>query len=321
MIDYSQADLLYIKAIRECLRNGTRKPNRTGVDTISTFGTHYNIDLSKGFPLLTTKEISWKNIVVEMLWFLSGAQDIKLLQKHGCKFWDAWADEEGRVPSAYGNFWRHFPVHAPVGDPTQAPETWKVVPAINDQLAWIQDTLRENPMSRRMVVSAWAPENAQNSKLPPCHCMFVFNVQLDQDGEKRLCCHLTQRSCDLALGVPYNIASYALLTHLFARFAKMKVGTFSHTLVDSHIYTFNADGKTPKRPDGTPYSELSDHVPGLKEQIEREPRPAPELVIDESINNLEDIAGLVNKNTEDIMKHFQLVGYHPHPAIKFEVAL
>lgn len=313
----NNVDKIYLDAVRECLRIGTRKPNRTGVDTISTFNINYEIDLSEGFPLLTTKKISWKNIVVEMLWFLSGAKDIGILQKHGCKFWDAWADDNGQVPSAYGNFWREFPVHGEF----YSGNTSLVGKRFNDQLEWIQTTLRENPMSRRMVVSAWAPGNAQTSKLPPCHCQFIFNVQIDTDGTKRLCCHLTQRSCDLALGVPYNIASYALLTHLFAKFANMEVGIFAHTLVDAHIYTSNKGGIMPTRPDGSSYSALSNHIPGLREQMEREPRDLPTLSIAPYINDLSDISEILLLSTGEIMDKFHLSGYDPHPAIKFEVAV
>ncbi|HIN08607.1 MAG TPA: thymidylate synthase, partial [Candidatus Poseidoniales archaeon] len=211
----------YLELVEEVLDRGTRKQNRTGVDTISAFNVNYAIDLAEGFPLLTTKEISWKNIVVENLWFLSGDRHIGLLQKHGCKFWDPWADAEGFVPSAYGNFWRHFPVHA-------EGET-----GFNDQVRYVLRTLRENPASRRMVISAWAPGNAQQSQLPPCHLMFIFNVQYDADGEPYLCLHLTQRSCDVALGVPYNIAGYAFLLSLFAHLAGMRAGTFGHSLVDA----------------------------------------------------------------------------------------
>lgn len=315
-----QADSVYLEAIRECLATGTRKPNRTGVDTISTFNINYEIDLSEGFPLLTTKRISWKNIVVEMLWFLSGVKDIGILQKHGCKFWDAWADYKGQVPSAYGNFWRQFPIHR-TQDTVDIRTDGDPCLGYNDQLAWIQTTLRNNPMSRRMVVSAWAPGNAQTSKLPPCHCQFIFNVQIDRDGTERLCCHLTQRSCDLALGVPYNIASYALLTHLFAKFANMEVGVFAHTLVDAHIYTSNTDGSMSRRPDGSTYSLLANHVPGLKEQLTREPRDSPILSIAPHIQSLEDIKPLLDAPTENIMDYFGLRGYDPHPAIKFEVAV
>ncbi|MEM7196293.1 MAG: thymidylate synthase [Pseudomonadota bacterium] len=286
----------YLDAVRETLANGTRKPNRTGVDTLSTFNINYEIDLRDGFPLLTTKEISWKNIVIENLWFLSGQTDINLLKKHNCKFWDPWADENGKVPSAYGNFWRHFPL------PNNA---------TNDQVRYVVDTLRSNPMSRRMVVSAWAPGNAQTSALPPCHAFWVVNTQHTESGEPFLCLHLTQRSCDIALGVPYNIAGYSLLLELFARFSGIPAGIFGHTLIDAHIYTAKADGSM---------SEY-DHVPGLREQIDREPRPLPSLTIDESIQELDDIEPLLSLETEEIMSKFSLSNYDPHPAINFKVAV
>jgi len=291
---------VYLKTVREVLEKGTRKENRTGVDTLSTFNTNYEIDLRAGFPLLTTKEISWKNIVVENLWFLSGDPHIGLLQKHKCKFWDPWADEQGRVPSAYGSFWRHFPVHDEAGRA-----------AYSDQLAWVLSELKRHPMSRRLVVSAWAPGNAQASQLPPCHCLFMFNVQLDRSGEPLLCLHLTQRSCDIALGIPYNIAGYALLLELFSRFSGIRAGILAHTLVDAHIYT--------KKPDGS-MAEY-DHVPGLELQLTRKPRPLPRLSIDPSIRSLDDVKPLLEANTEEVMRHFVLQGYDPYPPIPFKVAV
>jgi thymidylate synthase len=290
----------YLDLVRAVLENGTRKPNRTGVDTLSTFNENYEIDLGQGFPLLTTKEISWKNIVVENLWFLSGETHIGLLKKHGCKFWDPWADESGRVPSAYGNFWRHFPVHDDQGRP-----------AFSDQIRWVNEELKRNPTSRRLVVSAWAPGNAQASKLPPCHLLFVLNVQTTKTGDPRLCLHLTQRSADVALGVPYNIAGYALLLELFSRFSGIPAGIFGHTLVDAHVYTAKADGTRGE----------FDHVPGLKRQLERQPRPLPKLAIDPAIRSIDDLRGLLEADTETVMKHFVLTGYDPHPAIAFKVAV
>jgi thymidylate synthase len=295
----------YLDAVREVLDRGTRKENRTGVDTWSTFNVNYEIDLREGFPLLTTKKISWKDIVVENLWFLSGAPDVELLRRHGCKFWDAWADPDGRVPSAYGNFWRHFPVHGPATSMGLRPAEF------NDQLRWVIRELQRNPMSRRMVVSAWAPGNAQTSKLPPCHCLFVLNVQLDQAGEPMLCLHLTQRSCDIALGVPYNIAGYGLLLELFARFGGLRPGIFAHTLIDAHAYTSKPDGSMAD----------FDHVPGLRLQLEREPRRLPTLRIDPSIRSLDDIPPLLSASTEEVMRHFVLDGYDPHPRIAFKVAV
>ena len=286
----------YLDAVRETLKKGTRKPNRTGVDTISTFNINYEIDLAEGFPLLTTKAVSWKNIVIENLWFLSGSTDIGLLKKHDCKFWDPWADEHGKVPSAYGNFWRHFPL----------PDN-----RTNDQIAYIVEQLHKNPMSRRMLVSAWAPGNAQTSALPPCHALWVVNVQLDESGEQVLCLHLTQRSCDIALGVPYNIAGYAFMLELLSRFSGIPAGVFGHTLIDAHIYTAKADGTKAEY----------DHIPGLKQQLERAPRALPSLDIDSSIKSLADIEPLLSLGTDEIMDKFKLRGYDPHPAITFKVAV
>jgi thymidylate synthase len=290
----------YLDLVRAVLAKGTRKPNRTGVDTLSTFNVNYEVDLERGFPLLTTKEISWKNIVVENLWFLSGQTDIGILRRHGCKFWDPWADESGRVPSAYGNLWRRFPVHDPEGRA-----------AYNDQVRWVAGELARNPMSRRLVVTAWAPGNAQTSRLPPCHLLFAFNVQLDAQGQPRLCLHLTQRSADVALGVPYNIAGYALLLELFSKFSGIRAGRLGHTLVDAHIYTAKADGSMAEY----------DHVPGLERQLEREPRPLPTLAIDSSIRSLDDLKPLLEADTATVMKHFVLTGYEPHPPIAFKVAV
>lgn len=364
----------YLNAVQEVLERGTRKENRTGVDTISTFNINYEIYLSDGFPLLTTKAINWKNIVVENLWFLSGCKDISLLRKHGCKFWDHWADSDGKVPSAYGNFWRHFPVHGK--QPQMFGTDFGVVhEAYNDQIQWVVSELKRNPMSRRCVVSAWAPGNAQTSKLPPCHAMFVLNVQntlrpiiegstvrlrreldfsdpwyrsrkdttwiaeihheggdlwgcnkgdgycefinasslelVDRPTHPALCLHLTQRSCDIALGVPYNIAGYALLLELFGRFTGIKPGVFAHTLVDAHIYTSKPDGSMSDH----------DHIPGLRMQLARPVRALPRLVIDPSIESLSDIDRLLEMETDELMRHFQLVGYDPWPAISFKVAV
>src|SRR5580658_5832736 len=290
----------YLDLARHVLTEGTRRPNRTGVDTISTFNWNYEVDLREGFPLLTTKEISWKNIVVENLWFLSGDTHIGLLQKHKCKFWDPWADADGKVPSAYGNFWRHFPIHDAEGHA-----------AFKDQIAWVLEELKQNPMSRRLVVSAWAPGNAHTSKLPPCHCLFMFNVQTSASGDPSLNLHLTQRSCDVALGVPYNIAGYALILELFSRFTGIRAGTFAHTCVDAHVYTSKPDGSMAEY----------DHVPGLRAQLEREPRRLPRVAIDASIKSLADIAPLLSASTGEVLEALKLTGYDPHPAIPFKVAV
>ena len=253
--------------------------------------------MKDGFPLLTTKEISWKNIVIENLWFLSGDLHIGLLKKHGCKFWYHWADEEGYVPSAYGNFWRKFPIHGE--------------PGYNDQVKYVLDTIKKNPNSRRMVISAWAPGNAQTSKLPPCHLLFIFNVQYGRNGIPKLCVHLTQRSCDVALGVPYNIAGYSFLLHLFAHLTGMEAGTFGHTLIDAHVYTKKADGSMQEY----------DHIPGLEEQLTRKCRTLPNLVIDPDIKTLKDVMNLLDADTETILTKFKLKNYNPEPFIPFKVAV
>ena len=289
----------YLDVIRRVLDTGQRKNNRTGVDTLSTFNVNYQIDLREGFPLLTTKEISWKNIIVENLWFLSGDTRIDLLRKHGCKFWEPWADEDGLVPSAYGNFWRNYPVHTD-GEAT-----------FNDQIRYVINGLKQNPQSRRLVVSAWAPGNAQTSALPPCHAFWVMNVQQDANGEPMLCLHLTQRSCDIALGLPYNIAGYAFLLELMARFTGIKPGYFGHTLIDAHIYTAKADGSMADY----------DHIPGLKTQLARAPRALPRLEISDEIKALDDVTALLEADTESLLETFRLHDYQPHPALQFKVAV
>ena len=294
----------YLDVVRHVIETGARKVNRTGVDTLSTFNVNYEVDLREGFPLLTTKEVSWKNIVIENLWFLSGNTDIRLLQKHGCKFWDPWADPQtSRVPSAYGNFWRHFPTSSGEADAREI--------SYNDQVAWVIEEIKRNPMSRRLVVSAWSPGNAQHSALPPCHAFWVLNTQCDAAGQSRLCLHLTQRSADIALGVPYNIAGYSFLLHLIARFTGMAVGQFGHTLIDAHIYTAKPDGSMAEY----------DHIPGLRKQLERSPRKLPTLRIDERIQNLEDIEALLELDTDEIMAYFPLEGYDPHEKLTFKVAV
>ena len=293
---------VYLDTVRQVLEEGTRKENRTGVDTLSTFNINYQVDLDEGFPLLTTKKVSWKNIVVENLWFLSGERDISLLQKHGCRFWDPWADEDGKVPSAYGNFWRHFPVHDAHDESGQG---------FNDQIQWVLGELKRNPMSRRLVVSAWAPGNAQTSALPPCHCFYVFNVQNHRDGEPRLNLHLTQRSADIALGVPYNIAGYSLILALFAHLSGMRPGVFAHSLVDAHVYTAKRDGSMAEY----------DHVPGLREQLTRTPRTLPRLTLSPELRSLEDVEALLEEDTDALLERFAIEGYEPYPALTFKVAV
>jgi thymidylate synthase len=276
----------YLDLIRLVLEQGTLKHSRTGVETISYFGAHYRVDLSKGFPLLTTKEVNWPAVLRELLWYLSGEDHIRNLRQH-TRIWDAWADENGNLETAYGRYWRRFP-HAYQDKKGQ----WQVREV--DQIQYVLDTLRKEPTSRRMVVTAWEPGNATTSKLPPCHYSFVFNVQGD-----KLSCHLTQRSGDLALGIPFNLAAYAALTQMIAQEVGLRVGWFGHTIVDAHIYTAAPDSGMAEY----------DHVPGLREQLKREPRPLPRLVIAKKpFNNLQ-------------FEDFKLEGYKPHPKIKFKVAV
>lgn len=321
----------YLDAAKVILRTGSRKPNRTGVDTLSAFAVPMQFDLREGFPLLTTKAIDWFHIVAENLWFLSGEPHIGFLKEHKIRFWDAWADERGNVPSAYGNFWRHFPVP---DESNKYPITGTLT-GYNDQIRWVLEELRRNPMSRRMVVSAWAPGNAQTSKLPPCHVMFALNVQnlrrrvpdgeshnLKTVEEPRLCLHLTQRSCDMFLGVPYNIAGYAFLCHVFAHLAGMEVGIFSHMLVDAHFYTSKPDGTMASGgTHGEDDNSLLDHIPLIMEQLTRTPRQLPKLTIDSSIKELSDFTRLLKAPRDEILDIFKLEGYDPHPAIKGKVAV
>jgi thymidylate synthase len=285
----------YTELVKHVLENGTIKSNRTGTDTLGVFGCFYKHDMSDGFPLLTTKRIKWEHIVLENLWFLSGSTDINFLKHYNVKFWDPWVDAANKVPSAYGNFWRHFPVHREMGVETIA--------SFNDQIQFAVDTLRRDPLSRRIVISAWAPGNAQTSALPPCHVTWVLNTQTDKQGELCLNLALLQRSCDIALGVPYNLAGYSFLLHLFAHLTGLKVGSFAHTLVDAHIYV--------------------DHILNLKEQIARHPKALPRLCISPDIKELSDIQELIVSKPpiKDIMDIFRLEDYDPHPPITYTVAV
>jgi len=276
----------YLDLVKTVIDNGIRKPSRTGVDTISYFGAFYRVDLSKGFPLLTTKKMMWNSLLHEVLWYLSGENHIRNLREK-TKIWDAWADEEGNLETAYGYYWRHFP-----SAEKDKNGNWKVTEV--DQIQYVIDTLKSNPYSRRLVVSAWEPGNATKSKLPPCHYSFVFNVN---DG--KLNCHLTQRSGDIALGIPFNLAAYSILTQIIAQEVGLELGFFAHTIVDAHIYV--ADKGTPM--------EKYDHLEGLKEQLKREPLPLPKLIIAKKpINELK-------------FEDFEVVGYQSHDKIKFEVAV
>ena len=330
----------YQSLVTDVLREGTHKPNRTGVDTVAAFSQHYEVDLQDGFPLLTTKDLGgtrWNSLVHELLWYLSGTEHIRDLRKE-TGIWDAWADEEGHLDTAYGRFWRRFPIP----EEGLAGEAWPEDDHrwVNDdeqtfdQIQYVCDQLRENPQSRRLVVNAWHPANAAVSTLPPCHYTFVFNVQGD-----RLNVHLTQRSGDVALGIPFNIAAYSMLATAVAQRTGFEVGSFAHTVVDAHIYCGSGErgawyGENLDRLQGrladvtdraayedvaawlrdvTPADETSgekpaDHVPNLLTQLAREPRARPEIEVTD--RPLDELA------FEDI----ELRGYDPAPSIDFRVA-
>jgi thymidylate synthase len=276
----------YLDLIKLVIENGTRKPSRTGIDTISYFAAFYRVDLSKGFPLLTTKKMEWKSLLHEVLWYLSGENHIRNLRQH-TKIWNAWADEEGNLDTAYGHYWRHFPS-------ARKDENGNWVVEEIDQIRYVIDELKRQPYSRRLVVTAWEPGNATKSKLPPCHYSYAFNVN---DG--KLNCHLTQRSGDIALGIPFNLAAYSLLTQIIAQETNLELGYFAHTVVDAHIYVAD-EGTT---------TEKYDHLKGLKEQLTREPLPLPKLIIAKKpINEL-------------TFEDFELRDYQSREKIKFEVAV
>jgi len=276
----------YHDLVKLVMENGIRKQTRTGVDTISYFGAFYRVDLTKGFPLLTTKQMYWNSLLHEVLWYLSGENHIRNLRKY-TKIWDAWADENGNLETAYGYYWRKFP-----SAQKDSSGNW-VVKEI-DQIKYVIDEIKRQPNSRRLVVTAWEPGNATASKLPPCHYTYVFNVN---DG--RLSCHLTQRSGDIALGIPFNLAAYSLLTQVIAQETGLELGYFAHTIVDAHIYV--ADKGTGM--------ERYDHLEGLREQLTRKPLELPKL----------DIA---RKPIDELkFEDFELSGYQHHDKIKFEVAV
>jgi thymidylate synthase len=327
----------YLDLVRRVLAGGTYKPNRTGVDTIAGFGQHYEVDLREGFPLLTTKQMDgfrWNSLIHELLWYFSGEEHIRnLREKTG--IWNEWANEEGQLDTAYGRFWRRYPI-PDEGLPGESwpddSHRWVNDEGTFDQVQYAIDQLRENPQSRRIVVNAWHPANAAVSTLPPCHYTFVFNVQGDS-----LNVHLTQRSGDIALGIPFNIAAYSLLAHVVAQRTDFEVGRFSHTIVDAHAYCGEgergewyrenlgglqervaavvdreefADVKAWIEAEAPPEpgAENADHVPNLLEQLTRVPRDRPTIdIADKSIDDLE-------------FEDFQLRDYDSAPGLDFAVA-
>lgn len=261
----------YLDLMRDVLENGTDKSDRTGTGTRSVFGRQIRFDLADGFPLLTTKKLHLRSIIHELLWFLKGDTNIRYLQEHQVSIWDEWADENGELGPVYGYQWRSWP----------APDGRRI-----DQISQLIEQIRHNPDSRRLIVSAWNPALVDEMALPPCHALFQFYVA---DG--RLSCQLYQRSADLFLGVPFNIASYALLTLMLAQVCGLQPGEFVHTFGDVHLY--------------------ANHFEQARLQLERSPRPLPQMKLNPAVDNLFDFT----------FDDFELSGYDPHPHIKAPVAV
>lgn len=261
----------YLDLLRDVLDNGVDRPDRTGTGTRSVFGRQVRYDLSQGFPLLTTKKLHIKSIVYELLWFLRGDTNVRWLQERGVRIWDEWADENGDLGPVYGSQWRSWPDGRG---------------GTIDQIANVVQSVRLKPDSRRHIVTAWNPAEVDDMALPPCHCLFQFYVA---DGQ--LSCQLYQRSADLFLGVPFNIASYALLTQMVAQVTGLAPGAFVHTFGDLHLY--------------------HNHFEQAREQLRREPRPLPRLTLNP------DRRGIFDFEFED----FMITGYDPHPSIKAEIAV
>ena len=261
----------YLDLCERVLREGTEKHDRTGTGTISVFGHQMRFNLEDGFPLLTTKKLHLKSIIYELLWFLKGDTNVKYLQDHGVRIWNEWADENGELGPVYGHQWRSWPNY-------QGGHI--------DQITQLVEQIKKNPDSRRHIVSAWNVAEVNNMALPPCHTLFQFYVA---DG--RLSLQLYQRSADIFLGVPFNIASYALLLQMMAQVTGLKAGDFVHTFGDAHIYL--------------------NHIEQVKLQLTRDPRPLPKMLINPDVKDLLDFK----------FEDFQLVDYDPHPHIAGVVAV
>ena len=261
----------YLTLLEHVKQNGQKKEDRTGTGTMSVFGYQMRFNLNEGFPLLTTKKVHLKSVIYELLWFLSGDTNIKFLKDNGVSIWDEWADENGNLGPVYGHQWRSWPT-------SEGREI--------DQISNLINQIKKTPDSRRLIVSAWNVGEINKMKLPPCHCFFQFYVA---DG--RLSCQLYQRSADIFLGVPFNIASYALLTQMIAHVCGLEYGEFIHTLGDAHIYT--------------------NHIDQVNEQLRRKPKKLPQIKINPSVKNIFDF------KYED----FSLEGYDPYPLIKAPVAV
>lgn len=262
---------LYLDLLSRALHEGANRPDRTGTGTRGVFGHQMRFDLAEGFPLVTTKKLHLRSIVHELLWFLAGETNIAYLRENKVTIWDEWADAEGNLGPVYGAQWRSWP----------KPDGGTI-----DQIDWVQNEIRNNPYSRRLVVSAWNPGQLDQMALAPCHCLFQFYV-----ADDRLSCQLYQRSADIFLGVPFNIASYALLTHMMAQVTGLKPGEFIHTLGDAHLY--------------------SNHFEQACEQLKRSPLPLPQLTLNPDVHSIFDFG------YDDI----SIVGYQSHEAIKAPVAV
>lgn len=261
----------YLDLLQRVLTEGTPKEDRTGTGTINIFGHQMRFNMDDGFPMLTTKKLHLKSIIYELLWFLRGDTNIKYLQEHGVRIWNEWADNNGDLGHIYGYQWRSWPDYNG---------------GYIDQIKETVETIKHNPDSRRIIVSAWNVADLPNMKLPPCHAFFQFYV-----ANKRLSLQLYQRSADIFLGVPFNIASYALLLHMMAQVTGLKAGDFVHTLGDAHIY--------------------KNHLEQVKLQLSRTPRSLPQIRINPEVKDI------FNFKYED----FEIIGYDPHPHIKGEVAV
>lgn len=286
---YNNADETYFDLIRDVLENGTKRSDRTGTGTTSVFGRQARYDLSKGFPILTTKKVHFHSVVGELLWFLRGDTNVKWLQQNKVTIWDEWADKDGNLGPVYGAQWRKWKAYS-----EDANELWSInnEPAARDyekyvdQIQQVIQQIKTNPDSRRLVVSAWNVGQLEQMKLPPCHLLFQFYVH-----DNKLSCQLYQRSCDAFLGMPFNIASYALLTHMIAHVCDLQVGEFVHSFGDLHVY--------------------NTHMEMIATQLTREPYAMPRLWLNQDIKSIDSFG------FDDI----RLYGYVCHPAIKAKVAV